>query len=547
MDVHCVDYRKLPGQNPLFLSYLYESEQVASFYHSLPFSLEQVKTRAESIASAASTRRFSRSPIVHSLRKFNREVGTDRDVESNIELLEDPESVAIVTGQQVGLFGGPAYSVYKAATALRVAELLRAEGIKAVPVFWLAADDSDFQEVRSTFFLDRKDRLFEVRYPDTRSKEEQMAGTVFLDRIGSTLELFQTRRTSSEFAGYVDDLLLSSYGSGNNFRHSFATWMGRLFKGTGLIFFDPLTNHHGKHLEEFYQVVIEERDSLVASLKERGRALEDSGFSPQVWVNDAESLLFWIEGKDRYKLEYEDGEYRAKQKRSIRLTSSELLKKLKDGSARLGPNVLLRPILQDYLLPTALYIGGPSEVAYFGQLTSISQFWDLEMAILPRAAFTVIDTETRGLLQEYGLKPEQVLTSSELDLTEQVLRTLEVPSQTLQQFDNLRASLNQQIAELESALRAEDPTVADMLQNAQKKIDYQVGKVSRRYISNQQERNGSLGDHLTSLHSHLLPEDQLQERILNFNQVLLEAGPEFVPHLLKELHPFCLSHRLLYV
>lgn len=544
MDVHCIDYRKLPGQNPLFLSYLYEPEQVTSFYHSFPFSLEQVKARAKSVATA---RRFPGSELVDSLRKFNREIGAEGAVESNIELLGDPESVAVVTGQQVGLFGGPAYAVYKAATALRITELLRAEGIKAVPVFWLAADDSDFQEVRSTFFLDQKDRVFEVRHPDTRAKEEQMAGTVHLSQISQALDLFQSRRGDSQFAGFVDELLTSSYGPGRSFRHSFGAWMGGLFQGTGLVFFDPLTGDHAKHLEDFYSVVIEERDALVAALKERGRALEDAGFSPQVWVDEAESLLFWIEGKNRYKLEYENGEYRAKQKRSIRLSSGDLLKKLKDGSARLGPNVLLRPILQDYLLPAALYVGGPAEVAYFSQLTSISRFWELEMAILPRAAFTVIDSETGGLLQDYGLRPEQVLASSKLALTETVLRNLEVPSQTLQRFDDLKESLSGQIDELESALRAEDPTVADMLKNARKKIDYQVDKVSRRYISNQQERNGALGSRLASLHNRLLPGDQLQERKLNFNQVLLQAGPDFLPRLLQELYPFCLSHRLLYL
>src|SRR5690606_6791864 len=294
MDVHCIDYRKLPGQNPLFLSYLYNPEKVASFYHTFPFSLEKVKTRAQ---SGGSVRRFPRSLLVSSLRQFNRQISEDSAVESNLRMLEDPDSVAVVTGQQVGLFGGPAYGAYKAATALKVAEQLRSEGIKAVPVFWLAADDSDFQEVRSTFFLDRKDRVFEVRYPDTRSNNEQMAGTVELNHVEGALELFQSRRWNSQFATFVDDLIATSYVPGRSFRHSFGAWMGKLFQGSGLLFFDPLTGDHTKQLGEFYQVVIENRDALVASLKERGAALEEAGFLPQVWVDDAESLLFWIDGK----------------------------------------------------------------------------------------------------------------------------------------------------------------------------------------------------------------------------------------------------------
>ncbi len=540
MTIDCLDYRSLPQQNPLFLDFVSRFEPVSPFFNPPPALPEQRARRVEEVLAAP---RFPRPELLSALHDFNRGIGAGEKVFDNLRRLESSDAVAAVSGQQVTLFGGPAYSVYKAATAVFLARLLQAEGANAVPVFWLAADDSDFEEVRSSSFFDTSGPVATIRYPESGNRPEQMVGTVPLGAIGRSLSQLQKISADTAFRPETLDALSRAYRPERTFRQAYGAWLSDLFKDYGLIVFDPLSPEVRTRLADFFAVAIERRETIVGDLLRRNEELKSAGYPPQVWIDESESLLFWVDGKNRFKIKFENGRYQVKGRKSVQFTPRELLELAGSEPGRFGANVLLRPILQDYLFPTAIYVGGPAEVAYFAQLNAIAPHWGPRPTIVPRASFTLVDRKSQRLLAKYGLTVQDTLSGSRALLTEKIMRESQTAS-LLADFDDLRSELEGRLECLALQLKQEDPPLADMLSKAERKILYQIDKVNRRFVLNHEDRVPHLKNHLNHLLNRLLPTGHLQERVINFNQFLAEEGPEFLDSLIERVNPFCFSHRV---
>jgi len=544
MKFDCIDYRHLPGQNPLFLAFMYDFEKVQSYYRPLPTSREEWLSRVRTVLDSPL---FPRADLIELLEGFNRGLNASEESLRNLELLSRPDSVVVVTGQQVGLMGGPSFALYKAATAVRLVRRLRSWGIPAVPVFWLASDDSDFDEVASTKFLSTEEgEILGLTHPDPRTRTEQMAGTVPLSEDDRWWQETRLTLERSLADASLRGRLLSAYEPGRSFREAFARWMSRVFSTQGLIFFDPLLSGYRDGLRDIFKVAIDRREDLVAALMNRNAELLEGGFSPQVHVESSETLLFWLRGMDRYKLDFRNDAYRAKGLPRLQLTGDDLLAALSDGSGRVSPNVLLRPIVQDFLFPTVVGVTGPSEVAYFSQVNAIAPFWNKELMITPRLGFSVVGRKSGRLLAKYGLSAEDLLTRSREDLAEQVLRQGET-RRILERVDGLRFCLEEKLVELKESLDEIDAPVAAMMEKAAGKIRHQVERVNHRFIVNRQELDEVLGRHLTYLRNSLLPSENLQERVINFSYFLNEGGPDFLEKLIETDDQECPSHRVVYL
>lgn len=545
MKSECIDYRELPDQNPLFLDYLYDFGKVAEFYHPLPASPDAWKSRARSVLERE---RFPRQQLSALLEDYNRRLGASQATLDNLALLADPETVAVVTGQQVGLLGGPCYTAYKAATAVELARRLRTWGIAAVPVFWLAADDSDFDEVRTTHFVDGDGGLFSVSHPDVRSDEQQMAGTARIDDWESWLAPVRTSLESGLPSARIRDSMLEDYAPRRTFREAFVRWISRVFREQGLVFFDPLIEGYRGGLSGLFETVISRREELVEVSLERRRRLRAAGFEPQVMVDEAETFLFWLEGEGRYKLEAADGAFRVRDRSRDRYSAETLLQGLASGKVRLAPNVLLRPIVQDYLFPTVTSVLGPAEIAYYAQVNAIAPYFGQEPMACPRSAFTIVDRKSRRLLDKYEIPASRVLQMEPRDLAELLLRgSGEQPA--LDKLEALRACVEQNVRVLfESSLGAglEAPEL-EMTKKAESKILYQIEKVKRRLVANRAERDAVVRRHLDHLSHHLAPARKLQERCLNFNYFLNEGGPDFIERLIGAVESECSAHKILYL
>jgi bacillithiol synthase len=540
MKSECIDYRNLPGQNPLFLAYLYDFGRVSNLYTALPQSAEAWRDRVGNVLERP---RFSRERLLTILDGFNRKLGASEETFRNLERLGRRDGIAVVTGQQVGFLGGPGFAAYKAATAIQLVRRLREMGFSAVPIFWLAADDSDFDEVRTTYFVNGSD-LVRVEHPDSRPRPERMAGTVqvekaWSERLNGLLESVLPRES-------LRLELLAAWADRRSFREAFGRWMSRVFERYGLVFFDPLSSGYREELGLFYRTAIERRQDLLAASARRRAALEGAGFPVQVRIDEGESFLFLLRGEERFKLEFSAGEYRAKGLRRMRFSPVELAEGVEAGTLEVGPNVLLRPILQDHLFPTAACVAGPSEVAYYSQVNALAPFWNLESVVYPRAAFTVVDRKSRRLLERYGLSVERVMTSGIDELAESILRR-EEEGRILGAFDELESCVGEQVANLRREISARDRGVAEMLDKVELKMRYQIDKVRHRFVANRRDRHDYYGRHIGHLRNHLFPIDQLQERVLNFGYILSEGGPDFIDELVESIRPDCPSHRVFHL
>ena len=545
MKVDCLDYRTLPGQNPLFLKYLYHFDEVSSLFAPgapAPLDLEALERRAEAVVKRPL--RFSREHLVSLLDPFNRSVGVGEAGLINIQKLKGRDTIAVVTGQQLGLFGGPALAVYKAATAVRLSQILEDRGYSAVPVFWLPADDSDFMEVRSTSFYDQADRLLNIRYPGSQS-DGRMVGTIALDRISENLEQLQHQAQRAEFLDSTVQTLGASYRPDQDFRQAHGQWLAGLFRDHGLVLFDSLLPGYKSELTAVFTGLLKKRSEAIQALQRRSLELAEAGFTPQVSLEDSETLLFSHEGNSRHKLVYQNGEYRTK-KRKLGYSLDELLHRIESNPEGFGPNVLLRPVLQDHLFPTVVYVGGPSEVAYFTQVSAISSLCGVEPSIFPRMGITVVDRKAQRLLKKYGLEAGELMSADPIQAVQSLLNQGET-GEVLRTFDSVQQELRSQLASLKSHVNRSDPSMAEMVVRAEQRIIYHIEKLQRRFVANYRQRDEAVGRHLDYLQNRLCPQGRLQERVINFNQFLIQEGPAFINSVMEGGQPFCLSHQVFYV
>jgi len=545
MKVECIDYRQLPSLHPLLPQYLYQYNRVDTLYDCpVHLSLEDLKKRAESVLRNPPT--FPRDQLVELTLEFNQRVGASEEVFQNLEKLRSSKTLAVVTGQQPGFFGGPAFTVYKALTAVRLAQILNEEGYSAVPVFWLASDDSDFQEVQSTSFFDAGGNVFSVSYPDPQTNSSQMVGTIPLNAVEKCFSDLQEQAPKGEFQKEALQILQDTYPPTKDFREALGSWLSHLFRPYGLILFDALLPHYKQGLGSLFSVAIEKRQEIVRALQERAEVLKEKGFEPQVRVQDSESLIFWTEGDERYKLEYGAERYQKKSGTPLQLSGQQLLEKLGKQAGGLAPNVLLRPIVQDHLFPTVAYVGGAAEVAYYAQICSISPFWNKEMAVFPRVGITLVDRKTQRLLKKYGLKVTDVLQCTPQEISRRIVEGNDT-EQILGKLEKVQEELRTALKSLGNDIVRIDPTVAEMLGGAEKKILYQIEKIQKRFVANHLNQQENFGRHLDYLYSHLYPKGKLQERVISFNQFVSEEGLNLVERLMDVINPFCPSHQVIYL
>ncbi len=540
MDSVCLPFSILPGQNPLFIDFAHHFPRVRDFFHPPPLEDSAIEHRLD---RARRSYQISRGPFSAALTAYNRTLCGGPLLDQHLKSFQSEDCVAVVTGQEVGLFGGPSFTVYKAATAIRLAAQLREQGVQAVPVFWLASNDSDFEEIRRSHFVDSNHDLLSVTFPDAPEDPYQMAGTVELSSIRECLDQLRSGVRSSPFADSVLDRLTQDYHPSGTFRKGFARWISRLFREYGLIVFDPLMGGYGSLLSHFFEIAVTKREPLIETLLERNCRIDEAGYEPQVWIDSSESLLFLLDGSRRYKLIWRNGRYHAKERPSLSFSTAELLELARQEPHRMGVNVLLRPILQDYLFPTAFYVGGPSEIAYFAQLNAIADHWELEPVILPRAGFTIVNSRDQRYLRRHHIQPLDVLQKPMDTLTEIVLRETR-QGQTLEQIDSVAGELRGKLVELQELIHGSDPTVSAMLDKTRDKMLYQLEKVKARFIANHRRTAPSLRKHVDHLLTHLRPMNTPQERVLNFNHFLMDLGPGFLPEITDLIDPFCFSHRL---
>jgi bacillithiol synthase len=501
MDCRPLPFRQLPHQPKLFLEYLDHFEKVKPFYVHPP-AMAAV-TRAARKLDYPDERREQVASI---LRQQNIALGAGEETLSNLERLERG-AVAVVSGQQVGLFTGPAYSVYKALTAIQIAEELTRGGIPAVPIFWMATEDHDLDEVRHSTWFDRG-KL--VRFELPAAAEGRPVGRILL---GAQVEPF-VQEAAELLANQGSDLLAQylteSYRAEETYGSAFGKLFVRLFAEHGLILMDPLDGGLHKIAAPLYQHALADRDALNEKLLQRGKELDRAGFDAQVKVTARSTLLFHLADGVRQVVTANGGKFQAGEKTWAR---EELVHMTHREPENFSPNALFRPVVQDYLLPTAGYIAGPAEIAYFAQSEVVYRHLLGRMPVmLPRAGFTLVDAKANKLLRKYDLAVEDVWSGSQ-DLRHKMERR-SVSSALAKEFERDQKQIAKMLTQLGKKIERLDPTLKGTVERARTRIEFQMDKLRRKAGRAQDQKTGIISAHEHYLESLLYPHKGPQERDL---------------------------------
>lgn len=546
-----LSFNKIPRQSALFLDFQADAPGLEKFY---PEKQTPLKTFAEKVLSAY---KIDRNALCDVLVEINANFkAEDAKTFENIALLREKNCLAVVTGQQAGLFSGSLYAVYKALSAVKLCEELKKQNVNAVPIFWIAEEDHDFDEVKKTFVPGKKFEpptdefnLIEIENTPKRGKQNLPVGLIDLDEtISETIEKLLKDLPRTEFTARIGNLLFETYRPEETYGGAFAKFLAKIFAGYGLIFLAPLNKKLKKLCAPIFAAAIENSDKINSALLRRNDELKDKNYSPQILATEDSFPFFYLnESGERLALRRDLRSGKIKAQKSETEFDKETLKNVAENEPRrLSPNALMRPVVQDYLLPTLVYFGGAAEIAYFAQNSVIYKI--LERPATPiqhRASFTIIEAKHARTLEKYRLSFADLFKGKETVLAETVERFLN--NKAAREFAEVEEIINAQLNRLDRHLLASEPTLSANLANRRRKIIWHIGALRKKYHRAEIFKHEVARRRIEALFITLLPHNALQERTLNVVTFLNLYGENFIDWIYEAIDTNEKDHQILYL
>jgi bacillithiol biosynthesis cysteine-adding enzyme BshC len=487
----------------------------------LPDRYRQPAARAEAVAAAAS--RTVSPALLDVLVARNARLAPSPARERNLELLSRPGTVAVVTGQQMGLFLGPLFTLYKAAAAIVAARALSEEtGRPCVPVFWLQTEDHDLPEIDHCVLPRASGGPLRVALdlPDATTSRAPIAHRHLGPSVTAALATLRNELGDEPHAQEHLALLERAYRPEATLAEAFTEVLSAVFAEEGLVFLDPRDPRLAPLAAPVHRRALQDAAALSDALAARVRALSEAGFSEQVHIRPGAPLGFFspdgVEGP-RYRLDPAGpGRWSlVGHPENGTVTTDELLGWLEREPLRFTTSALLRPLLQDTWLPTAAYVGGPGEIAYFAQLGPLYAHAGLPMPlVVPRARFRVLDDRARRWLGKLGLQPDEVAAPREELLTRLAARGSASPLESPEALEaRLFGAFASELDRLGDSLLAVDPALQDALQRTRGTVRVAVSRLAGRYGRSLARRDGVTAERLDRLRTWLTPNDAPQERV----------------------------------
>jgi bacillithiol synthase len=535
MESHCLPAASLPHTTRLFSAYLEDFAKVRSFYTHTP-DLKGAQHAASEVRWVPEVR----AEVLHVLREQNEAFGPGQATLQNLERL-GAGAVAVVTGQQPGLFTGPAYSFYKALSAVRWAAILTENGTPAVPIFWLATEDHDLEEVDHCDWHGRAgiERLrVNPEGPSGRRIGEFSLGpsiTATVERAAQSLE--------GPLASDVAEWLHEAYQPSADFGTAFARLMARALSPFGCIFLNPLDERLHALVTGLMREAIEQSGALTPLLIERGRELDSQNFHSQVRMTE-QSTLFFVDVKGRREAVRRRGH--SFHAANLAFTMAEAIARVERAPMDFSPNALFRPVVQDFLLPTAAYVAGPAEVAYFAQAERIyARLLGRMPAVLPRASFTLVEPRVARLLKKYRLAWDDILKGRQRMRTRMERECL--PKDLGKRFRRGEKSLSRHLKNMRKPLEQLDPTLSGTLSTTERKMLYQYEKLREKTGRAANFRTGVLERDEQLLVDSLYTHRGMQERSLCLLPFLAFRGMDLLEYLVARAAGHSLQHQVVYL
>ena len=538
-----ISFNNIPGHNKLFLDYLYDYTKVHNFYNHNFRDHSNIKDLFENIASKKAKRNFNLSDL---LSNQYSELNPSQRTLDNINSLNSNKTLAVVTGQQLGILGGPLYTVYKIITTIKLCDKLKTvyNDYDFVPVFWLEGDDHDFNEVRSVNIIDNNNELVKLSYGSESAVDDDRASVGYLKLNEEITEFIDSLKNSLRNTEFTDEIIKNIselYKPGNSFKDAFKRLLFNMFDQKGLILFDPQDKEVKTLLKPIFIEEIKNFREHSAKIISVSAKLEEEYFA-QVKIRPVN--LFFSNDQGRFLIEpVEDNLFRLKRKKQ-KFTFDELLSFLENEPERFSPNVLLRPICQDYILPTAFYIGGPGEIAYFAQVNCLYELFNLQAPVIyPRSSATLLEKNIISVLEKNNLAITDIFSDQD-EIKNKVINRLS--NNSLDEiFDKNKLAIENQLNELLTNISLIDKSLIGTGEKTKQKIFNYLDELKNKSTEAQKRKFEIILRQIEKAYTNIFPNGILQERVLNLIYFQNKYGNELPNRIFDELSIDKFEHQVI--
>ena len=523
-----IDVRRLPWARPLSGDYAFNFNSVAPLYAGDPRSAEAWRA----VAAGVQRHERDRDAIVACLTAQQARRGAPEAAGEAARKLRDASTVAVVTGQQAGAFGGPLFTVLKAITALQLARNAgERAGIDAVAVFWVDAEDHDWEEIASCTVLDQQFQPRTITLPAPEGAGQLPIAALRLDdRVAGSLEALAAGLATTDFTDWLIGGLRAAYRPGTGMAEAFARWLESLLGPYGLIVFDSSDRAVKPLLADVFAREISAPGRTSALADRAGTALAERGHTPQVQPHPDSLSLFRIDAGRKPIRRNGDGFLVGEEA----FTAAALAEEAAAKPEHFSPNVLLRPIAQDTLFPTVCYVAGPSELAYLGQLREVYEHFGVPMPLIqPRGSATIVDSATYRFLTKYNVELADLQPQDEAALNR--LLQSQLPPAVDSALTDAEDLVRRAMARVIEAVPAVDPTLAGAAKTTLGKMEHELRGLQGKVIQAVKKRDETLRRQFARAQAQTFPQGQPQERLLGLPYFLNLYGPALFDRLLQEL------------
>jgi bacillithiol biosynthesis cysteine-adding enzyme BshC len=527
----CISFSSIPHTSRIFSDFLSDSPTIRNFYP-VPADPAHIANFAKTVVQD----RQRQAKVADALDRQNRAWGASDATLRNIQRLRNG-AFAVVAGQQVGLFGGPLFSLFKVASQLALIKQLEALGVDCVPVFWLASEDHDLAEVNQSLLLTHDFQLASFTSPTAGVQGSPVAGIRFAE--GTNAVVHQAADLLGD--SLAADFLRESYTEGETFSNAYAKLYSRIFAEHGLIFLDPADPELHRIAAPLFASAVEHAAELDEALLARGRELQAAGYHEQVKVTKESTPLFAIVNGARVAIHRGNGGFKIGRDA---LSHEELLRRVKDAPENFNANVLMRPVLQDYLLPTLAYIGGPAEIAYFAQAAVVYQkLLGRVTPVASRLSATLVEPRIEKLLTKYAVELPELFHGEHPLRDRMAARAL--PPELKNNLEGAQLSVDTSMQQVSASLRKLDPTLVEAATRATNKMRYQIERLRKRAAQAELRRSEILARHAAQIENAVYPHKTLQEREVAAIYFYSKYGPPLIDQLVELAQTPCAEHKVL--
>lgn len=530
----------VPVSNKLLSDYWTGSEKLQNFYE-YKLSNQSFEQRAHYLKS----KKYDTEKLSHIIRQFMTPFGISEKVEENLNELKQG-AFAIVGGQQAGILTGPLYSIYKAISVILLAKQ-QSEKLneKVVPIFWIAGEDHDINEINHTYTIvngEVKKKIFPTRNVKTMASETSFDKQQMKQFMK---EIFQDYGETN-YSSRLYQFICRQIDESETFTHFFARLMNYFFQQEGLLLIDAAYTPFRKFQSPFFKKIIERNEQIAKSVVNKEVLFQEFGYGTPVQAVSDNANLFYVKNGERILLERKNEDY-VNEQHHIQFRKEQLLQIAMHNPEHLSNNVVTRPLMQEMTIPVLAFVAGPGELAYWGLLKEAFQVLDLQMPIIvPRMNVTIMTKKVEQLMKNYDLNFQQVLAMETKKVRAEFLESIQ-DKKANETIDQMYQLLINQYEELNNHLQKEQLPLNDLLdknlQYHERQFQYLKKKIEDQIIM----KHETVLRQLAKIENEIVPNGTLQERVFNPYHFINEYGDDFIYDLMKLPFNFANCHYIVYL